>query len=218
MQARLTAIDRAEVLRYLGCPPSAHCRIEDAASALMQAVTPRLVWRRLPLCAETAKLIEGNDLKSHLAGCTELVLFAATLGMESEAMLRRAQLRALEQAVVFDACASSAIENVCDNFCTDLAQAVAPQFLTERFSPGYGDYPLCHQKQIFELLDVTRRIGVTLTDSDLMVPQKSVTAIIGISDTPQPHPKSKCAACRMFAQCTFRKENRSCESANPNPT
>ena len=49
-----------------------------------------------------------------------------------------------------------------------------------RFSPGYGDLPLDVQRPLFAALDVPRKIGVSLTDSLLMAPSKSVSAIIGI--------------------------------------
>ncbi len=185
--------------------------MDACVALLMQTVKPRLVWRRFPRNEADAFLLSGKDIQMRLADSTELVLFAATLGMESELLLHRAQIRDMTQAVLLDACADAAIENVCDNFCADLSKVVAPRFLTERFSPGYGDFPLCQQRVIFDALDITRRIGVTYTDSGLMIPQKSVTAIVGISDSPQPHKNNKCAFCRMLAQCSYRKENKRCE-------
>ena len=52
--------------------------------------------------------------------------------------------------------------------------------LRPRFSPGYGDLPLEFQRDFFRILRPQRRIGVTLTDACLMVPSKSVTALVGI--------------------------------------
>ena len=203
MEARLTSIDPLEALRYLGHrgAPDGEllARIEALSGSLLGAAKPRLVWRRLPLRPENDELIEGQDLRSLLRESTEIVLFAATLGAEVELLLRRAQLRDM------------AIENVCDNFCADLAQEVAPAHLTDRFSPGYGDLPLAHQRVIFDALNVTRRIGVTLTGSGLMLPQKSVTAILGIAPTPQPRRDDRCAGCSMYDTCTRRKEGNPCE-------
>lgn len=54
--------------------------------------------------------------------------------------------------------------------------------LKPRFSAGYGDLPLEVQKDIFRVLDCPRKIGLTLNDSLLMSPTKSVTAIVGIED------------------------------------
>ena len=215
MTAKLTRIDEREVLRYLGCAkdpdPELLRRIARLGAELMAVAEPRLVWRRLPLIPENEFLLAGKDIWTVLRECSELVLFAATLGVEAERYLQRAQVRDMAQAVILDACADSAIENVCDHFCEDLSLFVRPLFLTDRYSPGYGDLPLSHQCVIFDVLDVTRRIGVTLTDSGPMLPQKSVTAIIGISDKPQRHRRGSCMGCSMYSDCIYRKEGRTCD-------
>ena len=216
MEARLTNIDSVEAARYLGvrgaADPELTERIEALAAVLMETARPRLVWRSLPITAENDYLIAGQDLRRLLDGCTEIVLFAATLGSEAELLIRRAQLRDMAEALILDACAGSAIENVCDNFCADLAVQVAPNYLTDRYSPGYGDLPLEHQKVLFSALNVTRRIGVTLTESGLMLPQKSVTAILGVAPDPQPRRDDRCVACSMYDTCTHRKEGKPCET------
>ena len=216
MKARLTKIDPGEALRYLGhrgAPDEELLRrIETLSGSLMKTAKPRLVWRRLPLNEENDYLLAGQDLRNLLRESTDVVLFAATLGSEVELLLRRAQHRDMAEAVILDACAGCAIENVCDNFCADLAKEVEPAHLTDRFSPGYGDLPLAHQRVLFDALNVTRRIGVTLTESGLMLPQKSVTAILGIAPTPQPRRDDRCAACSMYDTCTHRKEGKSCET------
>ena len=215
MEARLTSIDPIDALRYLGHRgiPDAEtlARIEALSESLIAAAKPRLVWRRLPLNPENDNLLAGKDLRALLRESTDIVLFAATLGAETELLLRRTQLRDMAEAVILDACADCAIENVCDNFCADLVKDVAPAHLTDRFSPVYGDLPLAHQRVIFDALNVTRRIGVTLTERGLMLPQKSVTAILGIAPTPQPRRDNRCAACSMYDTCTRRKEGNPCE-------
>jgi cobalamin-dependent methionine synthase I len=105
---------------------------------------------------------------------------AATLGSEAESLLRRAQSRSMGDALILDALGSAAIEAVCDQLCAEIAQELSPRRLTARFSPGYGDLPLDQQRELFAVLDVTRRIGVSLSESALMLPQKSVTALIGV--------------------------------------
>lgn len=215
MTAKLTGIDEREVLRYLGCAkdpdPELREKISHLAEELMAVAVPRLVWRRLPLTPENEFLLAGKDIRTLLKDSSEVVLFAATLGVEAERFLQRAQIRDMAQAVILDACADSAIENVCDHFCEDLSSLVRPLFLTDRCSPGYGDLPLSHQSVLFDMLDVTRRIGVTLTESGLMLPQKSVTALIGISDKLQKHRSGNCMECSMYLHCIYRKEGRTCD-------
>ena len=53
----------------------------------------------------------------------------------------------------------------------------ADEALTPRRSPGYGELPLSLSREILRRLDATRRIGVSITDADLLVPSKSVTAL-----------------------------------------
>ena len=136
---------------------------------------------------------------------------AATLGAETDTLLRRAQARSMADAVILDACASAAIENVCDNLCADIEAALAPMCLTDRFSPGYGDLPLGQQGALCRLLDAERRIGLTLTDGGLMLPQKSVTALMGVSPAPVKKRGRGCAYCDRLGACQYRKDGKTCE-------
>lgn len=220
MDGRLTGLNRNEVLLYLGyrgggLDPALAADIGRCEALLMKAARPRVVWRRFPLDADgnpsgTDFRPAGEDVKRLLRGCTAMIVFAATLGAEAERLIRRAQAIDMADAVILDACGSAAIENVCDNLCADLAAAEAPLYLTDRFSPGYGDLPFSQQPDFCRLLDVGRRIGVTLTDSGLMLPQKSVTALLGVSPVPTEKRPRGCAYCRMFETCAYRKDGVSC--------
>ena len=220
MDGRLTAINRNEVLLYLGwrggvLDPAQEAEIARCETLLLETARPRVVWRLFPLDADgtpvgTELRPEGQDVKDLLRGCEAVIFFAATLGAEAESLLRRAQLRNMADAVILDACGSAAVENVCDNLCADLAAAEAPRFLTDRFSPGYGDLPFAQQPDFCRLLDVQRRIGVSVTDSGLMLPQKSVTALMGVSPVPAPRRSRGGAYCELFSNCSYRKDGASC--------
>lgn len=222
MEARLDRIPRAETLQYLRYRGSELGResldeLDRCEALLLQTARPRLVWRLFPLSADGSLrgadyCPAGEDIRAFLADCDSVVLLAATLGAEAEALIRRAAGRDMAQAVILDAAGSAAVERVCDNFCDDLAAALAPRFLTDRFSPGYGDMPLSDQRALFRVLDVSRRIGVTLSESALMIPQKSVTALIGVSDRPQKKRGRGCESCGMREKCSYRKEGKSCGS------
>ncbi len=118
----------------------------------------------------------------------------------------------MADAVIMDACASTAVENVCDNFEFDLRERLRVEGLTlsDRFSPGYGDLPLQCQPALCAALNTVRRIGLTVTPNLILVPRKSVTAILGISDRPQPLRKRGCAVCSLFQTCPYRKEGVTC--------
>lgn len=220
MEARLTGIDRAEMLRYLHyggsvIPDDTEEALHLGGERLLRAARPRAVWRAFgyrpgePLDGADFCL-EGEEIRAFLADCDQVILLAATLGAEPDLLQRRLRLRDMSAAVILDAAGSAAIENVCDNLCADLSGAFAPRHLTERFSPGYGDMPLSQQSGFFRLLDINRRLGVSLTDSGLMVPQKTVTAVVGVSDRPQPKRRSGCDSCAMAAGCAFRREGKTC--------
>ena len=219
MNARLTGIDRGQVLRYLGCrgahDEALEAELRRSAEALKAAAQPRAVWKLFPLLpdltlAGTCFRPEGEAIRELLRGCDSVILMAATLGSSVERLIRRMQAVDMAGAVILDACGSAAIENVCDNLCDDLAADFKPRYLTDRFSPGYGDMPLNQQRELFAALDVTKRIGVTLTESGLMLPQKSVTALIGVSDRPQKKRPAGCAACILRENCAYRKDGKHC--------
>ena len=222
-EARLTGIDRQETLRYLGfsggpLPEAVLEQLEAAERELLRVSVPRAVWRLFDRGADgelsgTGFVPAGEDIKEFLKDCDQVILMAATLGMEAETLLRRAQAKDMAMALILDAAAGAAVENVCDNLCADLAEAFAPRFLTDRFSPGYGDLPLGQQEDLFRLLDITRRIGVSLTESGLMLPQKSVTALIGVSSRPQSRRGRGCDGCALSADCAYRKDGTSCGKA-----
>ena len=221
MDARLTEISHAEALRYLGYRGSAGAAEEADLSRceaiLRREIRPRAVWRLFALDADgtlrgTSFRPEGESVRSLLLDCSGVILMAATLGAEAELLIRREGRKSMADAAILDALSNAAIENVCDNLCLDLAREVAPRMLTPRFSPGYGDFPLSCQSAFFSLLDLSRRLGITLTPGGLMVPQKTVTALLGVCDHPPATgaADSRCASCRLSDRCLYRKEGLSC--------
>ena len=220
MEARLSRIDRGEMLRYLmwhgeAIPEELGEQLRQGEERLLEAASPRVVWRVFdyqpgePLDG-TGFRPEGEELRAFLSGCDQVILLAATLGDGPDRLQRQLRLRNMSEALILDAAASAAVENVCDNLCADLAEAFAPRFLTDRFSPGYGDFPLSQQIWFFRLLDMNRRLGVCLNESGLMVPQKTVTAVVGVADTPRAKRPTGCECCALAEKCAFRKEGKRC--------
>lgn len=218
MQAKLTDLNYNEILLYLGYrsqsyPPEVEQQIRRCIDQVMAVAHPRLVYRRISTSDPSVSgLILGNDLAELLSECHELVLLAVTLGQEIERLLMKTEVTNMADAVILDACASTAVENVCDHFEFDLRAALEEEgrYLTDRFSPGYGDYPLSVQRRLCESLNTTRRIGLTVSPNLILVPRKSVTAVLGISDRPQKLRKRGCESCSMFLHCPYRKEGGSC--------
>ena len=182
--------DRKEALRYLGYGKTAHDEtvlklMDSCEKELLEACQGRACWLRVPVSFPspfTVELgfvtVESVSLAKHLAGCHSALLFAATLGIGADRLIARWNRLRPSRSTVLDALASSAIECWCDDVEREFTQGEEKH--CERFSPGYGDFPLEHQKDFLHTLDMHRTLGVTLTDSLLMKPSKSVTAVIGL--------------------------------------
>ena len=147
---------------------------------------PQGVYVFYPLKIENENLIfNGNQLKScqlsrFLSECSAICLFAATIGPQADLQIRKMQKIAPVKAVIMQATGAMFIEKYCDALCCQIEKEAAEDGLKikNRFSPGYGDVPLENQKMFFHLLDC-KKIGLTLTDSLMMAPEKSVTAFVG---------------------------------------
>ena len=215
--------DISEALRYLGIPnPTGELRrdAERMADELSAEVQPRHIYRvfglehlpdRIRLPGAGVELT-GSTARDMLARCDQAAVLACTLGARFDTKLLALQARDMAKAVIWDALGSAFVETGCDAAEQEIAGRFPDLYLTDRFSPGYGDLPLALQPVLCAALDAGRRLGVTVTPSLLMNPVKSVTAIIGLSDTLQPARIKGCGACNLRENCQFRKEGKTCGS------
>lgn len=215
-------LDTEEILNYLGVkedPEGAMIQVvKDEADKLLRVVRPRYVYRLFPLeHAPEGVLLRGSgvtmpgDMAGRmLAQCGQAALLACTLGAGFDAMLRAAQARDMARAVILDACGSALVEAGCDRAEREIAGRCPGQHLTDRFSPGYGDLPLDVQNAICTALDAPKRLGIQVTESHLMNPSKTVTAVIGLAARPQPARIRGCAYCALAGTCILREGRKSC--------
>ncbi len=205
-----------EVLRYLGFGnKKADERTFKTIGSCMQelsVIKPKLVSRTFPLTIDGGVLIgnlniESKNLKKHLNGCDRAVLFAATLGTNADFLLERTSKTDIAKAVIMQACAAVKIESFCDKFQDNTAKQYGKEgyYLKPRYSPGYGDFPIQYQREIIKTLDCQKRIGLSMTGEYMLVPSKSVTAIIGLTKTIEGCVTSKCKNCGLKS-CPFRKD------------
>lgn len=145
----------------------------------------------------------SKDLAKCLENCDRAIVFCATIGLDIDRLIAKYGVISPAKALAFQAIGSERIESLCERFCDEMGKEYGD--LTPRFSPGYGDLDLAFQSAIFGVLDCSKSIGVTLTDALLMTPSKSVTAIMGISNTPCGQEKSGCKGCNKM-DCEFRRE------------
>ena len=183
-------VDEKEILRYAMLPSFApkpeELPLQECLKAAKGAAQCRAVWRRYLLVRDGDTLdlgfakTDSRDLRQHLEGCDEILLFACTAGAETDRRIARAKLLSPARGLLMHAIGAQQVEGGCDRLCARLAQQFPDRQLTDRFSPGYGDLTLEMQRDVMAALDCGRTVGITLTDSLLMTPSKSVTAIIGM--------------------------------------
>ena len=245
-------IDTGEIYRYMGYGSSApdesvSRKVNECVDKIRAFSELRCYWRRFPLdmnekigtggttgrigMSADAKTIRigskeftSSDLHRNLKGCVEVYVFGATIGVGVDRLIARASVDDMIAAAIYQAAGAAYIEAYCDvineeidGIATGEGRSTRP-----RFSPGYGDLALEDQRKLFDLLDLTKHTGISLTEGMLMMPSKSVTAIIGVtcdaagdekqaaSDEDQMDDASKhrCETCDM-TDCKFRKN--SCE-------
>ena len=211
-----------EILRYLRvrgeAPDELRARVERAAAELAEGLKPKYLYRAFPtqrteqgVClVGSGVTLPGTLAARMLASCDTALLLACTLGIEFERRLRALEKRDMGEAVILDACGSAWVESGCGWAEREIAGRFAGRFLTDRFSPGYGDLPLALQPEILAALNAEKILGIHAGESYLMTPSKSVTAVIGVSDEPQPARVRGCAYCAMNKTCERRKGGTSC--------
>ncbi len=213
--------DISEALRYLGAPAepgsSLHRQMTTLSEALTARITPRRTWRVLPLHREEGMLqfaslsLPGRSAERMLRDCRRAVLLVCTLGAEFDVWLRQMQRRDMARAVMLDALGSAYIEAACDEAEKEIASHFPGAYLTDRFSPGYGDLPLMIQPDLLATAEA-HRIGVSCIPSMMMTPQKSVSAVIGVAEVPQQARIRGCTFCSMNKSCALRKAGTTCDS------
>lgn len=181
-------------------------RIDTAEKQLLEVACPKAIYR---VMNREMVRTEGFSIEKHLEGCSRVAVMGATLGAAVDDLIRKTQIVDMAMAVIIDCGASVLIEYVCDKFEEHIKSQISG-YTTSRFSPGYGDYPLECQRDIVRCIDGQRKIGLFVTSDSLMIPRKSVTALIGISDNPVTGHLATCAECVLRGKCILRKEGKLC--------
>ncbi len=219
----LPPLNRKEVLRYLGYhnqnPEEATAQQMEEAEQLLRNVTKyEGTYQIFQISSEkegvqvenTTLLLSGNSVQTLLAESHRCVFMAVTLGHGVDQTLRQLQLTDMAKAFIFDASASNLIEECCNQLENNIKNSLEGEFLTDRFSPGYGDLPLSVQSSFCKILQTDKKIGVNLSPTHLMSPKKSITAVLGIAKTPQPMRIKGCGFCTLRNNCQYRKGGKTC--------
>lgn len=219
----LTRLDRAEAFRYMGykggeIKESILKITEECEKSILGAIKPRVVYKIFDIAFTengveiigTPLIFKGSDIREHLSECSRCVLMCVTLSAEVDKLIRSYEAEGMEKALIADALASSAVEQVCNKAESLIHSAVGDYSFTWRFSPGYGDFPLDIQKEFISVTEADRKIGLTVTESLILIPRKSVTAVMGISEKAIPKKRRGCGCCNMKDKCEYRKGGSHC--------
>ena len=177
----------SEILRYMGCVKEndeALNIVKECIEMCKDVLTYSVCFDEFPIsfCDDGVVFpfakAQSLSLLNHLKGYEKAVIFAGTVGIGLDRFIMKYSRISPSYALAFQAIGAERIEALCDAFCDDLKSE--KDKTSFRFSPGYGDFPLQFQPEIFKVLDCNKRLGISLNSALLMSPSKSVTAIIGV--------------------------------------
>lgn len=184
-------MNKAEILRYLRTNSKVQDKqllnlIDEEMALVNKTVTPKSIYGIFDCTVTDDMLIIGDfqfkstRLAENLKGCKKVAVLAATIGTEGDRLLRTYANEGA-RLVIMQAVLASKIEEVCDTVQQSI-EAENKVKTRNRYSPGYFDLDISEQQKIFTLLEITKRCGITLTDTFQMIPTKSVTAFTGIEE------------------------------------
>ena len=204
--------NQREALRYLRANPKdkdSQNLVDLVYLKLRNEVQARSVLQRHSVTVDDAGVtldtgvrFTSRDLARHLKGCDSVLLLGATLGSKVDVAIRRLALGSVAEGAAAQAVAAALIESYCDEVQSKVDTGALQQ--RPRFSPGYGDWDLAEQAKLFPVLNCAKQIGLTLTDGMMMAPSKSVSAIIGLSESVE-CVWNKCMTCGNV-NCPYRSE------------
>lgn len=175
--------DDREILHYLeqqNAIPELDELLSICKDKVREVIDPKLCWCELNLDDINLflSMAKNTAFEEYFNNCERGILFAVTLGFDFDRLLRREEISSMTAALLIQAIGTQQVEEMCDSFCKDMQSKY--RNCKARFSPGYGGLDLSVQKKVFEFLDCQRSIGISLNESLLMSPIKSVTAFIAI--------------------------------------
>lgn len=219
------SINKEEVLRYLAYKDQIIDKITDelideSIKEMEGLIQERYVYRIFDITREQGGLLLnasnfkllGSSIEKHLGNSQSCILLAVTLGYKVDTIIRYYAKDSMAKAIILDACASAAIEEVLDKVCYNLEGIVGKnnKVLTSRFSPGYGDLDISIQGDFLRVLEAEKSIGLTASSHNILIPRKSVTAIVGIVDRDVERGGHRCLDCSKYDSCNYSRGDDLC--------
>lgn len=217
--ALLQDIDTKETRRYAGLRQSEFPQelIEEACMEARLLAQPKGIWLLYDyddvahtVLSDEPFTLQGESIAKHLKGCSKVIFLAVTVGdTVEEAVTKHFSEGKYAFSTLLDAAATTAVEQIADSMEKYLQMQMARQGLEMkwRFSPGYGDWDI-HQQTGVLALSNGADIGISLTESMMLTPRKSITAVIGLYYKEQEcrgkDKKHDCSCCSK-SECQFRQ-------------
>ncbi len=224
-QLELSDIDKDEVIRYLGygnSKPDENMMklLDECEKQVLECARARFVYKVFDIDKEqepdkiivknTNIKLTGNSIKKHLKDCDKAVFMAVTISEGIDRLIRIAKVKDIAQAVVIDSMASAAVEQACNRAEQVIKEEYPDMYQTFRFGLGYGDLSIELQADFLRVLNASKIIGLGVNSSSMLIPTKSVTAIIGLSEHEIKGQARGCQTCSMSKKCQFRRRGGHC--------
>jgi len=203
-------LNKSEVLRYSGVAHSSNSSdqlLEECLKEVEGAFKFKVCYSEFSLTSRDGEVnldsikFKSLDLAKALSGCDKAIVFAATVGLDIDRLIKKYSNLSPSKALMLSAIGTERVESLCDAFCSEFCKNTN---IMPRFSPGYGDLPISYQKDIIKILEAPKLIGLCLSDSLIMSPSKSVTAIVGIGKRAERGFQKNCQNCED-TDCLFRR-------------
>lgn len=205
-------LDEEEILRLLSSKKGNRSKkkassiltdnIREAMKSSLELIKPKAIYDIVDSSSLNPRFLFKKSEKTILAVCT----IGRDLETRGSQFISRGEL---SKGVIIDAIASHAAEKTaeCVNriILENLKDEIAEKLVTSRFSPGYCQWELDKgQEMIFNLVS-TEKIGVSLSDSKMMHPIKSVSFAVNIGEEiDQELGERGCETCDMV-NCAYRR-------------
>jgi hypothetical protein len=218
-------IDRNEVLRYLGyknqeISSDLNCLIDICIDEIKDISKPHYTYRLFDIDVIENEIrlkgcnlvLRGKDIYEHLKYSKKCALLAATIGIFVDNKIRYLTKTDITKSLILDSCGTEVVECLCNMVEEQINNIAQKEGLTinYRFSPGYGDLSLDIQPQILAALNALSKIGLTCTENYILLPRKSVTAIIGFVEDNGKKVEKGCTRCSSYHDCLYRREGVNC--------
>lgn len=223
---------RSEVLRYVGyagqeMTPELDARVDAVIARVEQEQQARGYFRIYNLgdveqregvwgrpVEGTTLFFAGDSIVEYLTGAHACALMVCTCGVQSEQALRSVQRQSMLDGVLYASTLTDMVERGADRIEAEVIAYAHEQgwYTNYRYSPGYGDFDLSIQPEFIRVLDAGKLLGITVTDTNFLVPTKSITAVVGFYREQPPQAKVGCKYCNCREWCTIRARNQVCWS------